>query len=168
MANWQIAGLTTEHVRADFSCGKPPLDQFLHRLAGQYEKKEFGRTFVATRPGDRRVIGYHTLVAASVPFEQLPPELSRKLPKHPVPVLLLARLAVDITARGERLGEGLLIDAFRRCLDIADQAGVYAIIVHAKDEEAARFYRRYEFIPIVGQSLHLFLPLATVRDQFGG
>jgi GNAT superfamily N-acetyltransferase len=164
MGSWQIGPLSKDHERGEFSCGKASLDLYLRQQAGQLQKKNYGRTFVATRPGANRVIGYYTLATGGVQFEQLPADVSRKLPKHPAPVVLLARLAVDQTARGERLGEGLLLDACDRCLGLSEQVGIYAVLVHAKDEGARQFYLKYGFVPLVDQPLHLFLPITTIRD----
>jgi GNAT superfamily N-acetyltransferase len=168
VADWRIEGLERAHDRAAFSCGKPPLDQFIQRLVGQYEKRNLGRTYVAVRSGEKRVIGYYTLAAGSIAFQNLPEPTARKLPRHPAPVILLARLAVDGSAQGQGLGAALLIDALSRCLTIADKVGVHAVDVDAIDEQAADFYARFGFSPLPDDALHLFLPIATIRDGFGG
>ncbi len=92
MADWQIERLERGHVRDSFTCGKPPLDEFIHRLVSQYEKRNLGRTYVAVRPGDKQVLGYYTLASGAIPFQNLPEPSARKLPRHPIPVVLLARL----------------------------------------------------------------------------
>src|SRR5579883_3633456 len=101
MAEWLIERLARGHVRDGFSCGKPTLDEFIRRLVTQYEKRNLGRSYVAVRPGEKRVLGYHTIASGSVGFQNLPAPANRKLPKHPVPVILLARLAVDQSAQGQ-------------------------------------------------------------------
>ena len=111
MAEWKIERLTRSHERASFTCGKPPLDDFLRSLVTQYEKRNLGRTYVAVRAGEPRVLGYYTLASGSVPFQNLPAPAARKLARHPVPVILLARLAVDQSVQGQGLGESLLLDA---------------------------------------------------------
>jgi predicted N-acetyltransferase YhbS len=93
----------------------------------------------------------------------LPTEASRKLPKHPIPVILLARLAVDQSARDQRLGEGLLLDALRRSLDLSGSLGAYAVEVHARDDSAVAFYVKYRFAPLLDSPKHLYLPLATIE-----
>jgi GNAT superfamily N-acetyltransferase len=165
MAEWQIERLERSHDRTSFACGKPPLDEFIRRLVSQYEKRNLGRTYVAVRPGDRQVIGYYTLAAGAIAFQNLPAPAAKKLPKHPVPVVLLARLAVDQSAQGQGLGEALLIDALDRCLGLADQVGLHAVEVDAIDQPARAFYEKYGFVPLPDSPLHLFLPLGTIRDS---
>jgi GNAT superfamily N-acetyltransferase len=168
VVDWRIERLERGHDRAGFSCGKPPLDQFIQRLVGQYEKRNLGRTYVAVRPGEMRVIGYYTLASGSIAFQKLPEPTARKLPRHPAPVILLARLAVDLSAQGRGLGAALLIDALSRCLTIADKVGVHEVEVDAIDERASDFYARFGFSPLPDDALHLFLPTATIRDALGG
>lgn len=167
MAEWSIVPLDRSHSRSEFDCGKPALDNFIRSLVSQYEKRNLGRTFVAVRPGEARVDGYYTISSGSVSFENLPPGLAKKLPKHPVPVVLLARLAVDQGARRKGLGEALLVDALRRALRLGDELGIHAIEVDAIDEEARGFYEKYGFIPLLDRPLHLYLPIATIRQALG-
>src|SRR4051794_6762095 len=111
MTDWKIEWLDRTHDRDRFTCGKGPLDDFIRRLVSQYEKRNLGRTYVAARPAERTVCGYYTLASGAIEFQDLPQPSARKLPKHPVPVILLARLAVDRSAQGQGLGEALLLDA---------------------------------------------------------
>lgn len=163
MAEWQIEPLADDHQRGNFSCGRTPLDLFIQTQAGQYERKGIGRTFVAVRPGGKTVIGYYTLAASSVEFAHLPAALSKKLPKHPVPMVLLGRLAVDDAARGIGLGRDLLADALSRALRIADDLGVFGVHTHATDDDAKAFYEKFGFVPLLDQQQHMFLPMATIR-----
>ncbi len=163
MADWSIEPLSRSHQRAEFRCGKAPLDQFLHTLVSQYEKRRLGRTYVAVRPGERRAWGYYTLASGSVSFQNLPEGATRKLPKHPVPVVLLGRLAVDQEAQGQGLGRILLLDALRRYLALSAQLGVHAVEVVALDDSARAFYLKYGFVPLQDDPLHLYLPMATVE-----
>ena len=165
MADWLIERLGRSHERPAFDCGKSPLDEFIARLVSQYEKRNLGRTYVAVRPGERRVIGYYTLASGAIAFQNLPEDSARKLPKHPVPVILLARLAVDRSAQGQGLGEGLLLDALSRCLGLADEVGVHAVEVDAIDRQARAFYEKYGFVPLPDSESHLFLPVSTMRDS---
>ena len=163
MADWQIERLERGHVRDAFSCGKPPLDEFIHRLVSQYEKRNLGRTYVAVRPGEKQVLGYYTLASGSIPFQNIPEPSARKLPRHPVPVILLARLAVDQSVQGQGWGEGLLIDALQRGLGLADTLGIHAVEVDAIDQQAKAFYEKYGFVPLLDNEFHLFLPIATIQ-----
>jgi GNAT superfamily N-acetyltransferase len=165
MADWQIERLDRSHDRGSFTCGKPPLDEFLRRLVTQYEKRNLGRTYVAVLPGEKRVSGYYTLASGAIAFQNLPEPTARKLPGHPTPVVLLARLAVDQRAQGQGLGETLLIDALGRCLGLAEEIGVHAVEVDAIDPQARAFYEKYGFVPLPDSELHLFLPIATIQDS---
>ena len=167
MSEWTVERLDRSHERGGFSCGKGPLDEFLKRLVSQYERRNIGRTYVAVRRGEKRVLGYYTLAAGSISFKNLPPSGRRKLPRHPVPVILLARLAVDQSVRGMGLGEFLLVDALVRSAESAEAIGAYAVEVKAKDEKAKSFYEKYGFIPLVDSPLHLYLPIVTIRRAFG-
>lgn len=167
MADWIIEPLAKDHERSQFSCGSPALDDFLHARVGQYEKRRLGKTFVAVIKGEKQVLGYYTLAAGAVAFEHWPSPSSRKLPKHPVPIILLARLAVDENVQGKRLGEGLLLDALRRSLDLSAGLGVHAVKVDALSDKAAAFYGKYGFVPLVDDPLHLFLPIATIERVLG-
>jgi predicted GNAT family N-acyltransferase len=167
MDEWVIEGLGKNHIREGFCCGKAPLDVFIATQASQYEKRQIGRTFVARSPGDMAVAGYYTLAASSVRFENLPPTMAAKLPRHPIPTVLLGRLAVDQRSQGQRLGETLLIHALKQALNAADTVAVFAVEVHAKDGQAAAFYAKYGFIACPSGPLHLFLPMGTIKQSFG-
>jgi predicted N-acetyltransferase YhbS len=166
MAEWHIELLADDHERGEFSCRKAPLDVFLQTQAGQYVRKGVGRTFVAVRPGEKLVIGYYTLAASSVEFAHLPATLSKKLPKHPVPMILLGRLAVDQSVHGKGLGCELLMDAANRALKIADELGVFGVHTHAIDDDAKGFYTKFGFVPLLDQERHMLLPIATIRKGF--
>lgn len=164
MAEWAIEPFAKDHERSNFACGRSTLDDFIRARVSQYEKRRLGKTFVAVGPGDKRVIGYYTLAAGAVAFEKLPEDASRKLPKHPVPVVLLARLAVDQSAQGKGLGEVLLLDALQRSLNLSTGLGVHAVEVDAIDDAAAAFYSKYGFVPLLEEPLHLYLPISTIEN----
>lgn len=152
----------SRHTRSQFACGQPLLDEFLRTQVSQYEKRRLGKTFVAVRPPEHRVLGYYTLAASAVEFAHLPDELAKKLPRHPVPVVLLARLAVDQSAQRRGVGEMLLMDALARSLQLSETLGVHAVEVLAIDDSAARFYKKYGFVPLTDDVRHLFLPIVTI------
>lgn len=165
--DWVVEPFRKDHERAAFASGQSSLDDFLRAHVSQYEKRRLGKTYVAVLRGQKRVLGYYTLAAGSVAFEHLPPASAKKLPKHPVPVVLLARLAVDRSVQGQGLGEGLLVDALNRSLGLAANLGIHAIEVHAIDDGAAAFYRTYGFVPLVDRPRHLFFPMSLVGDLLG-
>jgi GNAT superfamily N-acetyltransferase len=167
VAEWVVEPWDKDHDRSAFTCGKPILDDFIRARVSQYEKRRLGKTFVAVPAGEKRVIGYYTLAAGAVAFEHVPSGPSRKLPKHPVPVVLLARLAVDLSVQGKRLGETLLLDALQRTFDLSASLGIHAVAVDALDDAAAAFYRKYGFTPLLDDTLHLFLPITTVEGLLG-
>jgi GNAT superfamily N-acetyltransferase len=167
MPDWQIEPLNSSHQRQEFCCGKAPLDHFLHALVSQYEKRKLGRTFVAVLPGEAKIFGYYTLASSSVACQNLPPGMAKKLPKHPIPVALLGRLAVDQGAKGRGLGKVLLRDALKRCHNLSDSLGIFAVEVLAIDSEAKAFYQKYGFVSLLDDDLHLVLPMKTIADEVG-
>jgi GNAT superfamily N-acetyltransferase len=166
MAEWLIERLQAKHERGEFSCGKPPLDSFLRTLVSQYEKRNLGRTYVATEPDQGRVAGYYTLAAGAFDVACLPEAKRKKLPKHPIPTLHVGRLAVDTSFRGRRLGETLLFHALHLALELADQLGAFAVDLWAIDDEARSFYEKYGFILLQDNPLHLYLPMKTIEAMF--
>jgi GNAT superfamily N-acetyltransferase len=168
MAEWTFERLDRSHQRDGFVCGKAPLDEFLRSLVSQYEKRKLGRTYVAVRPGEKRVLGYYTLASSTIALPALPPAAAKKLPKHPVPAVLLARLAVDQSMQGQGLGEDLLMDALNRALGLSAHLGIHAIVVDAIDESAKKWYLRYGFVQLLDDEMHLYLPLTSIERTLGG
>lgn len=164
MDEWRIERLDRGHQREGFCCGRPPLDDVLHGLVSQYERRNLGRTYVAILDTDPRVLGYYTLSSGAIDVGSLPPSQSRKLPRHDVPVVLLARLAVDQKHHGKGLGGFLLRDALTRSLDLGQQLGIHAVVVDAIDTEARSFYERFGFLPLTDVAMRIFLPLSTIRE----
>jgi len=168
-----LTGITVEplgrqHDRTAFHCGADALDRYLKQQARQDADKRVAAPFVAVNPPNTRVLGYYTLSASVVTLTDLPDELTRKLPRYPqLPVTLLGRLAVDESARGQRLGEHLLLDALHRSLTHADEIAAMAVVVDAKDENAAAFYRHYGFIPLQAQPRRLYVPMRVVAQLLG-
>ena len=139
---------------------------FLLAPLGAEHDREFRRRiancFVAVEAASNQVAAYYTLAAASIPFVDLPPEESKRLPRYPtLPAVRIGRLAVDETFQGRGLGGALLVDAARRTLQAAPAA--YALVVDAKNDQAVAFYQRYLFRPVVDRPRTLFLPLATTQ-----
>lgn len=166
MGDWVIEPLDRRHERGDFSCGHASLDDFLKKYSNQYARRKLGTTYVATTGGQRHVLGYYTLAPSHFAFVDAPVELLKGLPRHPVPSLLLARLAVSQSERGKGLGKHLLLDAFERCLRVANEVAFRAIEVEAIDDQAAAFYVKYGFLPFPSDPHHLAIALETVEDVF--
>ncbi len=163
MADWEIQRLSRQHDRSGFDCGQLVLNEWLRQRAGQFDRKDLSRTFVAVRPGDPQVLGYYALSSHRVVYRSLPEEEGRKLPAIDVPVVLLGRLAVDRTVQGQGVGGLLLVDVLRRTLHLAEQLGIRAIEVDALDQAARRFYLKFGFQPLLDDPQHLFLPLHVIR-----
>lgn len=151
------------HDRSDFDCGKPELNNYLKRFARQTQERDGAKTYVVL--DNKRIIAYYTLVVGDVEWQDCPEEIRKGLGKHPVPVLVIARLAVDSHFQDKGLGSGMLKDAFLRALQVSNIAGVAAVIVDAKDEDAKAYYERKEldFKPMPGDPMRLYLPLRTIR-----
>jgi GNAT superfamily N-acetyltransferase len=141
------------------------LNRYLKRYAWQNQQAGAGQTYVGL-VGDEVVV-YHTLTVGHVLPEQAPDRVVKGLARHPVPLMVLARLAVDLRWQGTGLGAGLLKDAMLRTVQAADIAGIRGMAVHAKDEEARRFYERFDFEPSPTDPLHLFVLLKDVRKGLG-
>jgi GNAT superfamily N-acetyltransferase len=166
-AGFVIAQLTAAHDRQTFSCGAEALDRYLQTQATQDVRRHIANCFVASPLQSSAVAGYTTLSAASIPMTGLPAERLRKLPRTPVlPAALIGRLAVDRSFQGRQLGAAMLFDAIA-CAIRAD-AAVFALLVDAKDEAAARFYRHHGFEAFSGRAGRMFLPVATARRVVEG
>jgi len=158
----RIERLRRDHHVDLFDCGQEALNRFLVRYAFQNQQAEASHTYVAL-VGDE-VVGFYTLVVAQVEYDDDAPQRLRKgLAKHPIPLMLLARLAVATSWQGKGLGSGLLKDAMLRTLQAADIAGIRAIAVHAKDDDARAFYERFGFVAAPTDPYHLFVLLKDVR-----
>lgn len=137
--------LTAEDVVEGFNCGKPALDDWLLRHARQAQGSGSARSFVVPDSVERRVAAYYSLTVGQVDTLQVPERVRKGMGQYPIPVVLLARLAVDQRYRQQGLGTGMLRDAISRALVIAEQAGVRALMTHPLDAEAASFYRSFGF-----------------------
>src|SRR5207248_2943590 len=149
------------HDVSAFDCDVPALNNYLKKFAAEKQRNQSARTYVATR-GDR-VVGYYTLAAASARREETPARVAKGLAAHPVPVILLARLAVDNGEKGKGLGAGLLKDALLRAAAAAEIVGCRAVLVHAKDEAAQAFYQRFGFEPAPADPLRLYLLMKDLK-----
>ena len=165
--SFRIEPLSSSHDRTRFSSGSAPLDRYLREQASQDIKRRIAACFVAVNVETEDVAGFYTLTATSVALDALAPEISRKLPRYPlVPAALLGRLAVDSKYQGRGLGSVLLGDALLRTARA--ELGVFAMLVDAKDEAAQRFYERYGFTLLPGETRRLCLPIATALRQIRG
>jgi GNAT superfamily N-acetyltransferase len=161
MASLRIEKLKRSHAVEDFDCGREPLNRFLIRYAYQNQQAEASTTYVAL--AGEEVVGYYTLVVGEVAYEGAHERLVKGLARHPVPVMLLARLAMSTSWQGKGIGSGLLKDAMLRTVQVADIAGIRAFAVHAKDDEACAFYEHFGFTQLPSDPYHLFRLLKDIR-----
>lgn len=150
------------HQVAGFASGSPALDEYLVKHALANSQAGTARTFVATTDS-HFVVGFYSLAAAQVIYADALVRLQKGSPRHPIPVVLLARLAVDRSRQGQGLGSALLKDAILRTLVASETVGIRALLVHAKDPAAKAFYERYAFEPLPGHPLNLCLLLKDAR-----
>ena len=164
---YRVEALSKQHDRSGFTCGSEPLDTYLGIQAGQDARKRVAATFVLCEGESNRVIGFYTLSAVSVDIGAWPENVAKKLPRYPVvPATLLGRLAIDRKFQGKRAGEHLLMDALHRSLQASRQVASVAVVVDAKDSQAAEFYKRYDFTPLVDPPIRLFLPMSVIEKMF--
>lgn len=157
--------ITKEHDTASFDCGVVPLTEYLRKYALLSHQNRSARTYVAMR--GERIAGYYKLASGSVNRDEVPARVAQGLGRYPVPITLLARLAVDTSEKGKGLGRGLLKDAVLRAYQASELVGSRAIVTHAKDESAKAFYQRFEFVSSPLNELHLYLLMKDVRAVFG-
>lgn len=161
MTCFRIEKLTRQHAVETFDCGQEALNRFLARFALHNQQADASQTYVAL--ADETVIGFYSLVVGEVSYDDAPDRLTKGLARHPVPIMLLARMGVAVGWQGKKVGAGLLRNAMQRTLQAADIAGVRALAVHAKDEEAQAFYRHFDFIESPTDPLHLFILVKDLR-----
>ncbi len=159
-----VEPLGPHHDVDRFECGREQLDRWLRAYAGQGQRRDTARTFVVGRAGEAEVVGYHTLVASQVEQNEATGEVRSGTSKHfPIPVCLIARLAIDRSEQGIGLGRSLLLDALQRTERASRSVAMRAVLAHALDEEAAAFYARFGFRPASEDPLTLMVPLEAVR-----
>ena len=162
MSRFRIELLAPEHDRTGFQSGVQALDRYFHQQVGQDTRRRVTACYVALDRDRASIAGYYTLAAGSVPLAEVPEALAKKLPRYnAVPVARLGRLAVDGRYRGQRLGAALLWDALTRAS--RSEVAVFALVVDAKDTQAAAFYRHFGFVEFGSLPNQLLLPLTTPR-----
>ena len=160
-APFELVSLNIAHDRTAFDSGSEPLNRYLREQVSQDVRRRVAACFVALADG-QRIAGYYTLASASLLLTDLPSSTGKKLPRYPtVPAVRMGRLAVDRAFKGLGLGGALLADALDRAA--RSEIAAYALMVDAKDEAAAAFYRHHGFIALPDSPFTLFLPLATVE-----
>lgn len=163
---YQIRPLDETIITENFQCGRDPLNDYIRRYASQDVRRNVARVFVATPENDpQQLAGFFTLSAGSVSCSSLPASLSRKLPRYPIPIALIGRLAVDTKFQGKGLGSILLADACQKVSQASSVLAVAGIIVDAKDDDAIAFYEHFGFIPLQGQANRMMLPASVFQPK---
>ena len=158
-----IEPLHRGHSIASFDCGQPDLNGWLQKHALQNQGANGARTYVGLA-GDE-VVGYYSLAVGQVEYEGAAERLKKGLARHPIPVMLLARLAVHRDWQGQGLGRSLLRDAILRTIEASRIAGIRALIVHAKDDTARRYYEQFDFVSSPTDPLHLYALVKDIQKQ---
>lgn len=162
-APFLLAPLDAAHDRAAFNSDSEPLNRYLREQVTQDIRRRVAACFVALADG-RHIAGYYTLASSSLLLADLPASTGKKLPRYPtVPAVRMGRLAVDQAFKGQGLGGALLADALARAA--RSEIAAFAMMVDAKDEAAAAFYRHHGFIALPDSPRTLFLPLATIQPS---
>jgi GNAT superfamily N-acetyltransferase len=150
-----IEKLRREHELDSFDCGKEDLNRFLKRQAWNRQQAHSAQTYVLAK--ELAVVGYYSLAAGSVTHAEATDRAKKGLARHPIPVILLARLAIDVSLQGKKIGPALLKDALLRAASAADTIGARAVLVHAKDDDAKGFYEHFNFEPSPSDPYQLML-----------
>ena len=166
MTAFAIEKLARHHAVEDFDCGQAALNRFLLRFALSSQQANAAQTYVGL--ADAEIVGFYTLVVGEVAYADAPERLTKGLARHPVPLMLLARLAVSVAWQGRGIGAGLLKDAMRRTVQVADIVGIRALAAHAKDDAARAFYEHFGFVASPSDPLHLFILTKDLRRVAGG
>jgi GNAT superfamily N-acetyltransferase len=161
-----IEKLERHHAVDGFDCGEEALNRFLRQFAYPNQQANASKTYVGL--GDNEIIGFYTLVVGEVSYDNAPERLKKGLARHPVPLMLLARLAVSLTWQGKGVGAGLLKDAMLRTLQAANIVGIRAIATHAKNDTVRAFYEHFGFIQSPTDPLHLFVLTKDLRRMTMG
>ncbi len=157
-----VEPLSGAHELTEFDCGRhPSLNEWLKRYALLNQRSDAARTYVVHRA--RKVVGYYSLAPASIEKQEAPARIAKGMASHPIGVVLLARLAVDLSEQGTGLGSALLKDALRRSVQAADTISARAVLVHAIDEEARAFYQHFGFEVSPTHEMHLMLLMKDIR-----
>jgi ribosomal protein S18 acetylase RimI-like enzyme len=165
-APFRVEPLGPGHERRAFDCGVEALDQYLASQASQDVRRRVSACYVAVELSSGKLAGFYTLAAGSVPLNDLPPDLTKRPPRYPaVPVARIGRLAIGRAFQGQKLGGALLADAALRAA--RSEVAVFALIVDAKDETAAAFYRHHGFEPIGGNDRQLIVSLKRFEKLAG-
>lgn len=162
MAAVKIELLEKRHDRKEFSCGNEEIDNYLKTLARQHQERNFAKTYVAVEDGRNKVLGYISLAMGNVLLQDADESVYARLPRHPMPVLHIARLGTDMSCQGKGIASLLLTHAADLAIAASATVGVYALELNASDQQAYDYYLRRGFLPLRGDGRRLYAPLSTI------
>lgn len=157
----KIEILQSSHDRKSFDCGQGDLNKYIKQLASQHQKSGTSKTYVSI-DDDGIVNGFYCLSTSSMSYDSLDPTLSKKLPRHPIPCIVVGRFAVDQNFQGHGIGKKLLAHALKQILKVSEIVGLNFVVIHAKDTKAMEFYKYYGFISLSSNPLTLIYPVNAI------
>lgn len=164
---FSIEPLAKHHNREEFSCGNEELDRYFKIVASQDRKRNIAVPYVTVNLENSQIIGYYTLSMTSIDLGELPNSIAKKLPKYPlIGVTLIGRLAVDKNYKGMGWGKLLVMDALFKSIEASKQVASFAVVVDAIDEQAVKFYQRFDFQTFPEQPLKLFRTMQNIAKAF--
>lgn len=164
---WSFFPLDRSFSRDKFDCGIVELNEYLQKYALQNQKTGIAKTFVAIGNQEKsEIAGYYSVSMSQIERDTIPIQQAKRLPRYPIPAMLIGKLAVDKTSQGKGLGEELLIDALQKAVRLAGEVGIFAVRVDAINDRAKSFYLKYGFIPLEDRDSALFLPIKTIIKIF--
>ena len=164
---FSIEPLANNHNRENFSCGNEQLDRYFKLTASQDRKRNLAVPYVVIDRENSQIIGYYTLSMTSIDLGELPNSIAKKLPKYPlIGVTLIGRLAIDENYQGMGWGKLLVMDALYKSFEASKQVASFAVVVDAIDEQAVKFYQRFDFQTFPEQPLKLFRTMKNIAETF--
>ena len=157
----KIEILKSSHNKKSFNCAQEDLNLFIKKYASQHQRSGTSKTYVALDHEDN-VIGFYCLSSTSINFELVNEEFTKRLPRYPLPSIVIGRFAVDISMQGQGIGKYLLAHALRQIANVSQMIGVNFVVIHAKDQKAANFYQRFGFIALSSNPLTLIYPVKQI------
>ena len=160
----KIEVLQDHHQKKSFNCGQDDLNKFIKQYASQHQKSGTSKTYVAIDDDTQQVRGFYCLSSTSIGFDGVDAVLTQRLPRYPLPCVVIGRFAVDQTAQGRGIGKVLLAHALKQVSKVAQIIGVNFVVIHAKDQKAMEFYQRFGFISLTSNPLTLIYPVSEIPN----
>jgi GNAT superfamily N-acetyltransferase len=160
----RIEVLQSYHQKKSFNCGQDDLNKFIKQYASQHQKSGTSKTYVAV-DNEAQVNGFYCLSSTSIGFDLVDAVLTKRLPRYPLPCVVVGRFAVDETVQGQGIGKLLLAHALKQVSKVAQIIGVNFVVIHAKDKKAMEFYQRFGFISLTTDPLTLIFPVNEIPNS---